>query len=213
MTPMSKRVKDLTGLTFGRLTVERFNGTHPTRQQAQWMCLCECGECISVPSGRLLSGDTKSCGCYHVDQTVKACATHGDTHSPTYNIWAGIKSRCFLKTSPSWRKYGMRGITMCERWVNSYQNFLEDMGERPSSGHSIDRIDNNGNYEPSNCRWATAKDQANNRRSNTWITLDGVTLTIAQWSERLGLHQVTMCRRIARGLDAKNILRQGRATV
>lgn len=125
--------------------------------------------------------------------------THGMTRSIEFRIWAGIKTRCFNRNDPGYVRYGGRGITICDRWKNSFEAFYADVGPKPEWADSIDRIDNNGNYEPGNVAWATTKEQANNRRTNRIITYRGVTQTMAQWAEALGLRQGTLRERFRRG--------------
>jgi hypothetical protein len=108
-------------------------------------------------------------------------------HIREHDAWRGMLARCRNPRHPSYKNYGGRGITACERW-NSFENFLDDMGKRPSPKHSLDRIDNNGNYEPGNCRWATRREQANNTRMNRFVTFDGRTMTLAQWARETGIH-------------------------
>ena len=122
-----------------------------------------------------------------------------DGISPEYLSWRGMRARCNNKKNPNYRKYGERGIKVCDRWQNSFINFLNDMGMRPSRLHSIERIDNDGNYELSNCRWATPTEQANNRRSNRFLEFDGQRLTLAQWSARSGIEITTLHQRISSG--------------
>jgi hypothetical protein len=125
-----------------------------------------------------------------------AHATHGKTHSPEWNTWQGMKKRCSLVSRHDYHRYGGRGITVCDRWRDSFENFFADMGLRPSASHSLDRINNDGNYEPSNCRWATTNVQASNRSDNVTLTHGGVTLTLMEWSLRLGRDYSTIWRRL-----------------
>lgn len=120
-------------------------------------------------------------------------------HTPEYQAWNGIRHRCRNPKRADYERYGGRGVTVCDRWYDSFEAFLSDMGKRPSSGHSIERKDNSKGYEPDNCQWATAKDQANNRRSSRMMTLGGITKTVAQWSDETGVPRNTLYHRLDRG--------------
>jgi hypothetical protein len=143
----------------------------------------------------LLSGASSSCGCYAREATSLVKKVHGCSKSKTYKVWTEIIARCENSSSGIYKYYGGRGVTMCKRWRESFQNFLQDMGERPV-GKQIDRIDNDGNYEPGNCRWVTPKENNQNRRNTIHLTHNGITKTLAEWSNSLGVKYKTLYRRI-----------------
>jgi hypothetical protein len=185
-----KRLK-LEGKRFERLTVVDYAG------DSRWNCVCECGEKRRVKTSNLRNGNTKSCGCLHRELASKRKPTlrHGMSRTRTHGTWAGMLGRCTNKNHPRYARYGGRGITVCERW-ETFENFFEDMGEKPK-GLTIERIDNDGNYEPGNCRWATQAEQARNRRSNHLITIDGVTKCLAVWARHFGVPDTTVYSRLA----------------
>lgn len=158
------RARNLTGARFGRLIVISFAGTN-SRRDALWLCRCDCGIEKIVSRNHLTrrSFRTLSCGCLNRD----VCTSHGygsiTDRRPEYEAWHAMKQRCLNPKHKSYHRYGGRGITICDRWRDSFEAFLADMGPRPSADLSIDRIDNDGNYEPSNCRWTTRQVQMSNR--------------------------------------------------
>ena len=156
---------DLAGQVYGRLTVKRFTRTR--NSNAHWLCLCECSTEVEVAACHLKSGHTASCGCFHREVTGDTHRTHGEGRygqiTPEYRSWRGMLARCYSPSHNRYYRYGGRGIQVCPEWRNSYETFLLDMGRKPDRKLSLDRIDNDKNYGPENCRWATAKQQAANR--------------------------------------------------
>ena len=161
---------DLMGLTFGRLTVAAFVETRNTN--AYWNCVCQCGRSATVSACHLKSGHTASCGCFQKERTSKTHRRHGQSSTPeggrvlrgsAYMSWQLMKGRCLSPKNNKYSEYGERGITVCDRWLNSFENFLEDMGPRPS-GMTLDRKDNDRGYSTENCRWATYHEQRMNQR-------------------------------------------------
>lgn len=163
------------------------------KNRPRLLCLCDCGKLVELDRHKVIHGHTKSCGCYKLNKLVARLKTHGLTHSPTYRSWSEMKSRCVNAKNTHFHNYGGRGIKVCERW-GAFENFLADMKERPSLDYSIDRIDPNGNYEPSNCRWATWSQQQNNRRNNRKVEHEGRIYSILQLVELTGVPYTTLCR-------------------
>lgn len=188
--------RDLVGERFGRLLVVSRAPDRTSKagiRQPRWNCMCDCGSSCLKTGPNLTSGGTMSCGCLRVDYIKNNRSgkghhgyNHGAAGSPEYNSWVGARLRCHNEKDKNYNNYGGRGISLCDRWRNSFSAFLEDMGERPL-GTTLDRIDVNGNYEKSNCRWASTKQQGRNMRKTIWITIGDRTLSVPEWSEISGI--------------------------
>lgn len=199
-------LKDLTGKKFGNLTV-LYRDMNPKYNRPYWVCLCDCGNIISVRGSHLVSDSTKSCGC------LKHRCKHGDSvgkqRTRLFGIYHNMVSRCIYPSTTEYHCYGGRGIRVCDEWLSSYESFKKWAIENGYNDDlTIDRINPDGNYEPSNCRWATVTEQQNNRRYNVRITLQGKTQTTMQWSRELGINYHTIIGRYNRGLPPEDILRK-----
>ncbi|MBS4171915.1 hypothetical protein [Bacillus sp. FJAT-49736] len=197
-------MNDLTGQKFGRLTVVRRDTS--SNKTFLWVCKCECGNVKTVRSFDLRDGKVKSCGCLHAEKVRTNTRTHGKRNTLIYHIWCSIKGRCFRTTCKDFPNYGGRGITMCDSWRNDFMSFYEwSMSNGYKEGLSIDRINNDGNYEPSNCRWVTQAKQSRNKSNNRFITIDGMTKTLADWCKFYKVHISTAHSRIKSGKTGKEI--------
>lgn len=186
--PLPKGFKDRTGLTSGKLTIIAFAGFRG--RYAMWRCRCECGGEVIARGDQFAGGHISSCGCARR-------AADGWKH-PLWRTWNGMLARCNNKADKAFSTYGGRGIKVCERWL-TFKNFLADMGPKPSPSHSIDRKDNDGNYSPENCRWATDKEQSRNRRSTVLVEYNGKTQCVRTWEEELGFQHGTIQSRLRSG--------------
>lgn len=194
--------KDLTGQKFGRWTVLSRAHTAPGKQ-AKWSCRCDCGGEADVAAATLKNGTSKSCGCLTREAIIRRSTTHGQSGSPTYLTWQGMIARCTNPSHVGYQRYAKKGITVCERWLTSFENFIADMGEKPK-GRSIDRIDNDKGYYPENCRWATAKQQCRNQDKTIMLTVDGVTKPLQDWADDVGAKHATIKERILNGWGHKD---------
>ena len=193
------------GQKFGRLTV-----LETLRIGKRWhlRCRCDCGREVTVRHDHAKYGGSTSCGCGKSEAISRSNTKHGDSRhvvdrAPEHRIWCGIHSRCCNPNFPGYKRYGKRGIKICEEWQHSYEAFLAHVGRRPSPEHQLERIDNNGNYEPGNVRWATRIEQSNNRRNNHFVEFKGERKTVAEWSRTLNLRYALIQHRLQRGWSAE----------
>lgn len=169
-------------LKYNRLTLVRHDKT--IEGKSYWICTCDCGTVCSIRIDSVKNGHTKSCGCFKKERDSQT--KHGKVYTRMYTIWTGMIQRCSNSRSTGYHKYGGRGITVCERWLK-FENFYKDMGDPPKKEYSLDRLDNNGNYTPENCRWSSPMEQAQNTRTNRMITYNGRTQPLIVWARELGI--------------------------
>ena len=202
---MAKAV-DLTGQRFGRLLV--LERTENMGRQTAWLCKCDCGNQKAVPYWNLVSGQTISCGCYAKEVSAKnAKCTHKQSYSRLYTIWIGMKQRCYYEKHKHFKNYGGRGITVCDEWKDDFQAFHDwSISHGYEDNLTIDRIDVNGNYEPSNCKWASTKVQGNNKRTNHTLELNGEIHTVSEWSKITGIPNSTIHNRLKAGWTIEKAL-------
>jgi len=212
---MGRKVIDLTGKKFGKLTVIELADTDAGPKY--WKCVCECGNTKTVSGGHLKSGNVKSCGCFLKDSkntnirsaiaAAKIANTkHGKYGQRVYNTWSGMLGRCNNPSNKDFQSYGGRGIKVSKDW-ETFQNFYKDMGD-PPEGHTLDRIDNNFGYCKENCRWATSITQARNRKNNRNFELSGETKTLAEWCEVFAINYETVTARLRKGLPIAEALKK-----
>lgn len=173
----------------------------------KWLCRCDCGNEIAVYSHNLRSGSQDNCNCQTFSRQSRAKRKHGVANTPLYDVWRQMIRRCHDQSCESYQDYGARGILVCDRWRESPTHFIADMGPRPSVNHCIERIDNDGNYEPSNCTWATRSMQARNTRRTNLVTIDGRTQCLSDWAREFGVPRYRVTCRISRGWPAEEALR------
>lgn len=204
------RAIDLTGQKFGRLTVTSFAGSRilsDNKSYRYWHCICECGVTTEVAIGNLRgsSHSVLSCGCLQKERAAEINGRHFKTGTPEYQAWAHMRQRCTNPNSKDFKNYGGRGIGICARW-ESFESFLSDMGSRPTPQHTVDRINNENNYGPDNCRWATRAEQNSNTRQNRWLTFKGRTMTTSQWARFMGVPDTILHKRVCRGWSVERVL-------
>lgn len=208
--PSSPRFTNLTAQVFTRLTVLGYAGIFLPDRSHQWWCECKCGTIKPVRASRLLNKETQSCKCL-VRETGRILRETEFTHTlqpfskRLKNIWNLMKARCYKPQCPEFKHYGDRGILMCDAWLY-FDNFVTDMGEPPTSKHSIERLDNNKGYQPDNCIWATQVQQMNNTRRNHFLTFQNKTQTLKQWSRELNLNYGTLIGRLKLGWSIEDAL-------
>jgi hypothetical protein len=204
---------DLTGQKFNRLTViKRVENPHKLKKkEIYWLCKCDCGNETILRGYSIKSGNIKSCGCYHREKQT----THDKHGHQLYSVWCAIIQRCYNENNKHYFLYGGRGIKMCDEWRKDFQAFYDwaysngYTDEKNDNGRhklTIDRIDNNGNYEPSNCRWITQKEQSNNTRRNHFVTINGETKTMQQWADAYNMSKHTLYARYAKGLRGEDLI-------
>lgn len=203
---------DLTGKKFGRLEVVGRSGASKFGSPV-WECKCSCGNSKLIDGISLRRGDSKSCGCLNREISRALgrdrMTTHGMTKTATYGSWRRMKERCYYPSNNRYKYYGARGIKVCDKWLgkDGFVNFLKDMGERPE-GMSIDRIKNDGNYGPDNCKWATAKEQIRNRSTNVFIEYSGERMIVQEWAEKIGISYDALKARLHKGWSVERALTQ-----
>lgn len=202
---MPRKVENIVGQKFGRLTViENLNvNSHGSTLHR---CLCDCGNEKIVPKSYLKSGHTQSCGCLQTERHT----THSKSQTRLYNIFCGMKKRCYNKASKFYPYYGGKGVTICDEWLNDFNCFFDwAMANGYDDELSIDRIDVDGNYEPLNCRWATRQEQSNNTTKNIYIVYKGTTQTLSQWSRETKIPMTTLNRRYKQKKDEEDLFYKG----
>lgn len=188
-------VLDISGLKFGNFTAVSFIEVKNKARNAYWKFLCDCGEFEDICAYDVKSGKRSCC------KKCKAKQRSSVSKTDEYKIWCDVKTRCTNKNHRSYKNYGGRGISVCKKWLESFDEFMKDLGPRPSKDHSIDRIDYNGNYEPENCRWANHTEQARNKRNNIYVEYEGETMLLVEASEKSGINEACLRARHSKGSD------------
>lgn len=202
----NRRLK-LEGKKFGRLKVLRFYDVDPKRRESRWICKCDCGNEVIAVGYRLTSGKTRSCGCLNKEITIATSTTHGLSHEKLYFVWKAMIARCENSKNPRYKDYGGRGVKVYSEW-HDVQKFIEWANVSGyKEGLEIDRIDNDGNYEPNNCRWATRETQTRNTRRNINVLINGEIKTLTEWAKQYNLKVNTVQYRYYRGDRGERLIR------
>lgn len=203
--------RDLSGNRYGRLTVV-CQAERSKSGQIRWRCRCDCGKEVAVATSNLTSGHTKSCGCFRDESRIKVHTKHGLRHTRIYSVWGKIKGRCYNKNTPCYDRYGGRGIKMCDEWRDNpeafakwaYENGFDENAEYGEC--TLERINNDGDYEPGNCKWASMREQSNNRRSNRVIEHNGEKHTLAEWTRILGVSNSKLIWHLNKGRTIQDVI-------
>ena len=202
---MGKRLDIKSGERFSRLTI--IMEVEPKNNHRHFLCLCDCGNQKVIDIAKLRNGHTKSCGCLSIESTVQRSVKHKLYSHPLYRVWNSMKQRCSNSNVKSFYRYGGRGITVCEAWKDNFKNFYDwAMENGYEEGLSLDRINNDADYEPSNCRWVTIERQSNNRSNNRYISYEGKTMTLAEWGRETGINTIVIAKRLKRGWNVAKTL-------
>jgi hypothetical protein len=192
---------DLNGKRFGRLTVISKSEEHNKYGQVIWLCKCDCGNEIIATTGDLNRGHVKSCGCLQKEKVIQACTKHNESRTRLYRIWSNMKCRCYSPKATSYENYGGRGICICDEWLKSYQAFsLWAKNNGYNDSLTIDRKNDNGNYEPSNCEWKTLGDNSRKTRRTVYIEAEGIRLSRSEWARKSGISTTVIARRLKNGM-------------
>jgi hypothetical protein len=200
---------NLVGLTIGRLTITERVGTHTTPggvRRSLWRCTCSCGGETTISAKIIAAKSSLSCGCLQKERVSTAVSTHRGSRSKLYKVWTSMKQRCHNQADAGYKVYGARGITVCDEWRDSFAAFRAAVGDPPAPGMSIDRIDGTKGYEPGNVRWATSEQQMSNTSRTRHLNYKDETLTMKQWSVRMGIPYATLRQRIDKGMSVADAL-------
>lgn len=196
---------DLTGKVYGMLTV--ISKSENIGRNTAWNCVCKCGKETKSLAYNLIGGKSKSCGCIRGNKLGKLAQTHGESRTRLYKLYKGIRQRCLNVNSPAYKYYGGKGIVLCDEWLNDFLKFKEwCICNQYTDEKTIDRIDPNGNYEPSNCRWVSFEKQQNNKLNSFFLTIDNNTKTIAEWAKHNGINKQTLYSKFYRLFKELNLI-------